>query len=166
MGEFAATEGIEPYDSYSRMEPFSPTEAAIDRDLRLRIRDFYRTSDNKDLNDRWLEFFTPGARVKVGALEAEKHESLRQLRAAMWSSVLGRKHWVTRAIGSVDKQGVHVMLKGGVTRKGLDGGESTFSWAGSAAWKKYDGEWRMDDYRVWLDQWTSMDGPMPSESES
>lgn len=75
MAEFAATEGIEPYDSYSRMEPFSPTEAAIDRDLRLRIRDFYRTSDNKALNERWLEFFTPGARGKIGAQEAESHES-------------------------------------------------------------------------------------------
>ncbi|KAL0931870.1 uncharacterized protein CTRU02_212823 [Colletotrichum truncatum] len=164
MDKFAATEGIEPFDSYSRMEPFSPNETAIDRDLRLRIRDFYRTSDNKDLNDRWLEFFTPDAKVKIGPQEAEKHDCLRQLRTEMWSPVSARKHWITSAIGSVTEHGVHVMLKGGVKRKGLDGNESTFSWAGSAAWAKYNGEWRMGTYRVWLDQWAPIEGPLPPES--
>lgn len=76
MDRFASTEGIEPYDSYSRLEPFSPNETAIERDLRLRIRDFYRTSDNRELNERWIEFFTPGAKVKVGPQAAEKHESM------------------------------------------------------------------------------------------
>ncbi|EQB44780.1 hypothetical protein GCG54_00007869 [Colletotrichum gloeosporioides] len=164
MGEFAATEGVEPYDSYSRLEPFSPTETAMDRDLRLRLRDFYRTSDNKELNEQWLAFFTPDAKVKIGPQAAEKHENLRQLRTEMWGSVAARKHWITSAIGSVTEQGVHVMLKGGVRRKGLDGSENVFSWAGSAAWKKHDGEWRMDDYRVWLDQWAPIEGPLPSES--
>lgn len=81
----------------------------------------------------------------------------------MWSSVSGRKHWVTSAIGSATEKGVHVMLRGGVKRKGLDGGENVLSWAGSAEWVKHDGEWRMDAYRVWLDQWTPIEGEVPSE---
>ncbi|TEA15552.1 hypothetical protein C8034_v011280 [Colletotrichum sidae] len=166
MDRFAATEGVEPHDSYSRMEPFSPTETAIDRDLRLRLRDFYRTSDNRDLNERWLDFFTSDARVKIGPQEAEKHENLRQLRTEMWRPVSERKHWITRAIGSVTEQGVDVMLRGGVRRKGLGGDENVFSWAGSAAWVKVDGEWRMDAYRVWLDQWAAIEGPLPPESRS
>ncbi|KZL85433.1 fungal specific transcription factor [Colletotrichum incanum] len=165
MDRFATTEGIEPHDSYSRMEPFSANETAIVRDLRLRIRDFYRTSDNRDLNERWIDFYTPGARVKIGSQAAEKHENLRQLRTAMWSSVSARKHWITSAIGSATEKGVHVMLKGGVRRKGLDGSESVFSWAGSAEWVRQDGEWRMDTYRVWLDQWTAIEGELPAVSQ-
>lgn len=90
---------------------------------------------------------------------------LRQLRADMWSSVAARKHWITSAIGSATEKGVHVMLKGGVRRKGLDGAENVFSWAGSADWVKQDGEWRMDAYRVWLDQWAPIEGELPSVSE-
>ncbi|UQC78436.1 uncharacterized protein CLUP02_03913 [Colletotrichum lupini] len=165
MASFVATEGVEPHDSYSRMEPFSAGETAMERDLRLRIRDFYRTSDNKDLNERWIEFYTPGAKVKIGPAAAEKHENLRQLRADMWSSVAARKHWITSAVGSATEKGVHVMLKGGVRRKGLDGAENVFSWAGSADWVKQDGEWRMEAYRVWLDQWAPIEGELPSVSE-
>ncbi|GKT53228.1 fungal specific transcription factor [Colletotrichum tofieldiae] len=165
MDRFATTEGVEPHDSYSRMEPFSVNETAIERDLRLRIRDFYRTSDNRDLNERWIDFYTPGARVKIGTQAAEKHENLRQLRAAMWSSVSARKHWITSAIGSATEKGLHVMLKGGVRRKGLDGSENVFSWAGSAEWVRQDGEWRMDAYRVWLDQWTAIEGELPAVSQ-
>ncbi|KAK2038428.1 hypothetical protein LZ31DRAFT_559588 [Colletotrichum somersetense] len=166
MDRFAATEGIEPHDSYSRMEPFSASETAIERDLRLRIRDFYRTSDRRDQDERWLDFYTPGARAKVGALEGEERENIRQLRTALWSTVSARKHWLTSAIGSATEKGVHVMLKGGVRRKGLDGSEKVFSWAGSAEWvRQQDGEWRMDAYRVWLDPWTEIDGELPAVSQ-
>lgn len=82
----------------------------------------------------------------------------------MWSPVAARKHWITSVIGSATEQGVHVMLKGGVKRKGLDGSENAFSWAGSAAWKRHDGEWRMGEYRVWLDQWAPNEGPLPAEA--
>ncbi|KAK1586005.1 uncharacterized protein LY79DRAFT_670646 [Colletotrichum navitas] len=113
MDRLAATEGVEPHDSYSQMEPFSASETSIDRDLRLRIRDFYRTSDRRDQDERWLEFYTPGARAKVGALEGETRENIRQLRTAMWSTVSARKHWLTSAVGSATEKGVHVMLRGG-----------------------------------------------------
>ncbi|KAK6209515.1 hypothetical protein QIS74_11099 [Colletotrichum tabaci] len=171
MDRFAATEGIEPHDSYSRTEPFAAGETAIGRDLRLRIRDFYRTSDNRDLDERWLGFYTPGARVKIGPQAAEGHEGgwetdIRRLRTAMWSPVSARKHWITRAVGSATEKGVHVMLKGGVRRKGLDGAEGVFSWAGSAEWvRQDDGEWRMDAYRVWLDPWTAIEGELPTVSQ-
>ncbi|KAK1992048.1 hypothetical protein LX36DRAFT_589211 [Colletotrichum falcatum] len=167
MDRFAATEGVEPHDSYSRMEPFSASETAIERDLRLRIRDFYRTSDRSDLAERWLDFYTPGARAKVGPLEAEGREAdIRQIRTALWSTVSARKHWLTSAIGSATEKGVHVMLRGGVRRKGLDGSENVFSWAGSAEWSRQeDGEWRMDAYRVWLDPWTEIEGELPAVSQ-
>ncbi|OLN93904.1 hypothetical protein CCHL11_03369 [Colletotrichum chlorophyti] len=165
MGDLASTEGIKPYDSYSRLQPFSSNETAIDRDLRLRIRDFYRTSDNRDLNERWLQFFTPDAKVRVGPQAAETHENIRNLRAEMWSSVSARKHWITSAIGSRTEGVVHVMMKGGVKRRGLDGVDAAFSWAGSAEWVKHDGEWRMGAYRVWLDQWGTFEGELPPESQ-
>lgn len=100
-----------------------------------------------------------------GRLTCLYSSDLRQLRADMWSSVAARKHWITSAIGSATEKGVYVMLKGGVRRKGLDGAENVFSWAGSADWVKQDGEWRMDAYRVWLDQWAPIEGELPSVSE-
>ena len=87
------------------------------------------------------------------------------MRTKMWDGVSRRQHWVTNMVGSLSGHGVEVMLKGGVRIQRSNGRESVHSWAGSANWVSGHGVWQMETYRVWLDKWTAIDGPLPAESE-
>ncbi|KAL6859613.1 hypothetical protein J3F83DRAFT_315104 [Trichoderma novae-zelandiae] len=143
--------------------PLYPADSSLPDDAGIRafISDFYRISDRREDNERWVGQFTEDARVVIGPGKASGKEELRTMREGMWSAVAERKHTVAKVFpgrfGDDGERRCELMLYGDVAYTTKEGQSSTVPWAGHGILRRVrDGEkgegevWKFAEYRVYL----------------
>ncbi|KAJ5083156.1 hypothetical protein N7456_012583 [Penicillium angulare] len=114
------------------------------------MNDFYNTSDNEALHDRYVQSFTDSATLIMGPKEAQGTDAIRTLRHGLWTHVATRKHTPTRIFFSgVDE----IMLYGGVNYrlKASPENDVYVPWAGRVVFDLGQEGIKMKFYQVYLD---------------
>ncbi|KAJ5226170.1 hypothetical protein N7468_007395 [Penicillium chermesinum] len=116
------------------------------------MEDFYRTSDNESLHEKYVESFTDDATVIIGSKQAKGASEILPFRHGLWTQVVSRKHTPTRIFfGGEDE----IMLYGGVTyRLKADPETDVYvPWAGRVVFapQEKDTGVKMKFYHVYLD---------------
>ncbi|CCT66241.1 uncharacterized protein FFB20_01796 [Fusarium fujikuroi] len=121
-----------------------------DKELQQFAIDFYRISDNPDENQRWVDSFTEGASVQIGADKARGSKDLVEFRSRMWKHIKERKHTVLKVFPGRFSDSNECMILGDVSVTTTDGRLKEAAWSAHAVVRKVDGQWKFSQYRVWL----------------
>ncbi|RBA09521.1 hypothetical protein FPRO05_06658 [Fusarium proliferatum] len=121
-----------------------------DKELQQFAIDFYRISDNPDENQRWVDSFTEGASVQIGADKARGSKDLVEFRSRMWKHIKERRHTVLKVFPGRFSDSNECMILGDVSVTTTDGRLKEAAWSAHAVVRKVDGQWKFSQYRVWL----------------
>ncbi|KAK0646607.1 hypothetical protein B0T16DRAFT_329310 [Cercophora newfieldiana] len=164
--QFAATDTYctKPSGTMSNYEPLFPTAHSADPTVKQFITDFFKTSDNPELTDEWVDFFREDATLVMGSTApATGRVDIRKLRVGMWEHVEARRHTLGRVFpvvggfegdGDGGEDGVEFMMFGKVDYKPRDADAAPYSvdFAGHArlVGEGLEGRWGFAYYRVYL----------------
>lgn len=116
------------------------------------MEDFYRTSDNRFLHDKYVQSFTEDATLIMGPKEAKGATDIFLLRHSLWTHVASRRHTPTQMYFGGDDE---IMLYGGVNYrlKANPDDDVYVPWAGRVVFapQKGDEDIKMQFYQVYLD---------------
>ncbi|KAJ5256570.1 hypothetical protein N7478_012674 [Penicillium angulare] len=114
------------------------------------MNDFYNTSDNEELHERYVQSFTDNATLIMGPKEAKGTDAIRTLRHGLWTHVATRKHAPTRIFFSGENE---IMLYGGVNYrlKANQENDVYVPWAGRVVFDLGKEGIKMQFYQVYLD---------------
>ncbi|KAJ9485665.1 hypothetical protein VN97_g7703 [Penicillium thymicola] len=116
------------------------------------MEDFYRTSDNESLHDKYVQSFTEDATLIMGPKEAKGASEILHLRHGLWTHVASRRHTPTQIYFGGDDE---IMLYGGVNYrlKATPDNDVYVPWAGRVVFapQKGDEDIKIQFYQVYLD---------------
>ncbi|KAI5465557.1 hypothetical protein BGZ63DRAFT_400012 [Mariannaea sp. PMI_226] len=124
----------------------------VDASMQSFLTGFYCLSDDITKNEQWVNSFTDKAHVDIGGDSGVGTEGIRELRGRMWAVVQERRHTVLKVfLGQFENPAEpECMIQGKLKVSTKDGRLLEASWSGHAVLRRVDGEWKLAQYRVWV----------------
>ncbi|KAK4224145.1 hypothetical protein QBC38DRAFT_486123 [Podospora fimiseda] len=143
----------------TRQLPTLPEETTAS--IKTFLKHFYTISDNQELNNEWVNYYTEEATLIMGISVAKGLKEIGTLRESMWKTVVSRQHSVEKVfVGCVEgEEEVEISIFGRVMYRLRGGGDEEGSeWSATGRLVKrrvVEGEeegklWKWREYRVFL----------------
>ncbi|KAM0789066.1 hypothetical protein ACM66B_003129 [Microbotryomycetes sp. NB124-2] len=133
--------------------PSGPTQFApgVPQDKREFILSFYKTTDNKQAIDEYLEFLTDDIDFQMATKYSDGIQAVKEWRINSWKGIATRDH-TAKQVFTIDDECSQVMIDGDLTY-GLENGKSiSVAWAAKMVFAQDPQQkLKMKQYAVYAD---------------